>query len=333
MNNNYCKPLKRLYAIKDQLKSQKYSNTFEYNSTKLSFNKTSWSMKFIDNIDIPQKTKTLKNKTIFITGASRGIGLSIAIAAASQGANIAVVAKTATENKKLPGTIYTAVEEINKAGGKGLAIQCDIRSEESVKNAVEKCVHTFGGIDILINNASAISLTSTSNITMKTYDLMHSVNARGTFICSKYCLPYLIKSNNPHILTISPPLNNITNTKWFKDFPAYAMAKFGMSIYANAFSAEFKEYGIASNCLWPRTSVATAAVQNLLGGDETMKRSRKPEIMADSAIIILNSDAKCFSGNFLIDDEVLLSSGVTDLKKYNCIENINDNELMPDLFV
>ena len=293
---------------------------------------TYWVSKVITPVELPIKTESLKGKTLFITGASRGIGLNIALKAAAQGANIAVVAKSITENNKLPGTIFTAVEEINKAGGKGLAIQCDIRDEKSVINAIEKCVETFGGIDILINNASAISLTSTEDTSMKTYDLMHSINSRGTYLCTKFCLPYLKKSQNSHILTLSPPLSALEE-KWVKDYPAYSLAKFGMSVYALGFSGEFKEFNIASNCLWPRTAIATAAVKNLLGGDESIKKSRTPDIMGDAAIFILNSDSSKVTGKFFIDDEVLVSMGVKDLDKYNCIKGTSPNDLMPDFFI
>lgn len=314
-----------------KLLENKYKNRLILLKEQLISNKTSgWIMVNSDLDKFPVKTKSLKGKTLFITGASRGIGLAIALMAASQGANIAVVAKTITEQKNLPGTIFTAVEEINKAGGKGLAIQCDVRDEESVKKAVEKTVETFGGIDILINNASAISLTSTDETTMKKYDLMHSINERGTYLCTKLCLEHLKKSENPHILTLSPPLN--IEDKWLKSFPAYALSKFGMSIYAKAFAAEFKDYGIASNALWPRTSIATAAVQNLLGGDNVMKKSRDPKIMGDAANFILNSDSRIITGRHFIDDEILVAHGISNLEIYNCVKGTSDKELTADFF-
>lgn len=276
-------------------------------------------------------TGNLKGKTLFISGASRGIGLAIAIAAARDGANVAIAAKTTKPHPKLPGTIYTAAEEVEKAGGKALAICCDIRSEEEVQKAVDACVSTFGGIDIVINNASAISLTGTERTEMKRYDLMHSINTRGTFLCSKLCIPHLRKSDNPHILNLSPPLN--MEAKWFAPHVAYTMAKFGMSMCALGMSEELRDDGIAVNTLWPRTTVATAAVQNLLGGDTLTRLSRTPEIMGDAAHAILTSNSKTCTGNFFIDDEVMASIGVTDLSKYNVTEGLPQHELAPDFFV
>lgn len=296
----------------------------------LSGNQTGFVMKLVEFNPFPVKTQTLKGKTLFITGASRGIGLSIGLKAAEQGANIAVVAKTVSEQNTLPGTIFTAVEEINKAGGKGLAIQCDIRDEESVKKAVEQTIEKFGGIDILVNNASAISLTSTDQTSMKKYDLMHSINTRGTFVCTKYCLPFLKKSSNPHILTLSPPIN--LEERWLNTHPAYSLSKFAMSILAKSFAYEFKEYGIASNTLWPRTTIATSAVKNLLGGEIVMERSRDASILGDCAVLIFNSDSKIVTGNHFIDDELLASNGITNLSKYKCNEKMNDNDLAPDFF-
>jgi citronellol/citronellal dehydrogenase len=270
----------------------------------------------------------MKGKTVFITGASRGIGLSIALRLAREGANIVIAAKTAEEHPKLPGTIYSAAEEIEKTGGKALPLIVDIRHEAMVQEAVDKAVETFGGIDILINNASAISLTPTPMTDMKRYDLMHSVNTRGTFLCSKLCLPHLIKSKNPHILNMSPPLN--METRWFAPHVAYTMAKYGMSMCVLGMAEEFKEYGVAVNALWPRTTIATAAVQNLLGGNEIVNRSRKPDILADAAYYILNRESKICTGNFFIDDELLASEGVTDLSEYSMVPGI---ELFPDFFV
>ena len=270
----------------------------------------------------------LKNRTLFITGGSRGIGLAIGKRAAQDGANVVIAAKTTKAHPKLPGTIYTAAEEIEEAGGRALAIQCDIRSEEQVVEAVEKGAETFGGIDICINNASAISLTPTLQTDMKRFDLMHQINTRGTFLVSKTCIPFLLKSDNPHILNLSAPLN--MEEKWFAPHAAYTMAKFGMSMCVLGMAGEFREQGIAVNALWPRTTIATAAVQNLLGGDELARRSRKPEIMGDAAHVILTRSSREFSGNFCIDDEVLKSAGVTDLSSYAVDPSV---ELAPDFFV
>ena len=270
----------------------------------------------------------LKGRTLFVSGGSRGIGLAIALRAAQDGANVIIAAKTAEPHPKLPGTIYTAAEEIEEAGGKALAIQCDIRSEEQVVEAVEKGAETFGGIDICINNASAISLTPTLQTDMKRFDLMHQINTRGTFLVSKTCIPYLLKSDNPHILNLSAPLN--MEEKWFAPHVAYTMAKFGMSMCVLGMAGEFREQGIAVNALWPRTTIATAAVQNLLGGEELARRSRKPEIMGDAAHVILTRPSREFTGNFCIDDEVLESAGVTDLSGYAVDPSV---ELAPDFFV
>jgi citronellol/citronellal dehydrogenase len=270
----------------------------------------------------------LKGKTLFITGASRGIGKAIAIRAAKDGANISVVAKTREPNPKLPGTVYTAVEEINKVGGNGLACIADIRFEDQVKSAVDATIKEFGGIDILINDASAISLTPTLETSMKRFDLMFSVNIRGTFLCSKLCIPYLKKAENPHILNLSPPLN--MDSKWFSHHVAYTMSKYGMSMCVLGMAEEFKKDGIAVNALWPRTAIATSAVKNLLGGDSAMKHSRKPEIVADAAYIILTKSSRETTGNFFIDDEVLIEEGITDLGKYSIVPN---TRLIPDFFL
>lgn len=271
---------------------------------------------------------SLKNKTLFITGGSRGIGLAIGKRAARDGANVVIAAKTDKPHPKLPGTIYTAAEDIEKAGGNALPVLCDIRFEESVEAAVAKTVEQFGGIDICVNNASAISLTPTLQTTMKRYDLMHGVNTRGTFLVSKTCIPHLLKADNPHILNISAPLN--MEEKWFAPHVAYTMAKFGMSMCVLGMAGEFRRQGIAVNALWPRTTIATAAVQNLLGGDELTRRSRKPEIMGDAACIIFNRPSRDFTGNFCIDDEVLESAGITDLSEYAVDPTV---ELAPDFFV
>jgi len=269
----------------------------------------------------------LKGKTLFITGASRGIGKAIALRAARDGANVAVVGKTAEPHPKLPGTVYTAVEEIEQAGGRGLACICDIRFEVQVLDAVEKTVRAFGGIDVLVNNASAISLTPTLQTDMKRYDLMHSINTRGTFLCSKACIPQLKRASNPHILTLSPPLN--MQARWFAMHAAYTMAKFGMSMCALGMAEELRADGIAVNTLWPRTVIATAAARHLLG-DATDAHSRSPEIMADAAHVILTRPSREFTGNFCMDDDVLRSAGVTDLSRY---QRGPDQALMPDLFV
>ena len=273
-------------------------------------------------------TSTLAGKTLFITGASRGIGKAIALRAARDGANIIIAAKTTEAHPKLPGTIYSAAKEIEEAGGKALACVVDIRDEAQIAAAVAKAVETFGGIDILINNASAISLTGTVATTMKRYDLMHGVNTRGTFACSQACIPHLRKASNPHILNNSPPLN--MEPRWFGPHVAYTMAKFGMSMCVLGMAEELKSEGIAVNALWPRTVIATSAVQNLLGGDETMRGSRTPEIMADAAHAILTRPSREFTGNFCIDDEILSQSGVTDFSKY---QSVPGAELFPDFFI
>lgn len=270
---------------------------------------------------------SLAGKTLFITGASRGIGLAIALRAARDGARIAVAAKTVTADPRLPGTIFTAAEEIEKAGGKALPIACDIRDEASVDKAVAETVAKFGGIDILVNNASAISLTGTLQTPMKRFDLMNQINQRGTFMVTQKALPHLLKAANPHVLNLSPPLD--FDVKWFANHPAYTLAKYSMSVYAWAMAAEFKGK-VAFNCLWPRTGIATAAIRNVLGGDEGMKACRKPEIMGDAAYVILNRPAKDCTGNFFIDDEVLAAEGVTDLDKYAVSPG---TPLMPDFFV
>ncbi len=273
-------------------------------------------------------TSTLAGKTLFITGASRGIGLAIALRAARDGANIVIAAKTTEAHPKLPGTIYTAAKEIEAAGGKALPCVVDIRDEAQIAAAVAKAVETFGGIDILINNASAISLTGTVATSMKRYDLMHGVNTRGTFACSQACIPHLRKAQNPHILNNSPPLN--MEPRWFGPHVAYTMAKFGMSMCVLGMAEELKPEGIAVNAIWPRTVIATSAVQNLLGGDETMRGSRTPQIMADAAYAILTKPSREFTGNFCIDDEILAKEGVTDFSKY---QSVPGAELYPDFFV
>jgi citronellol/citronellal dehydrogenase len=256
----------------------------------------------------------LKGKTLFITGASRGIGLAIGLRAARDGANVAIAAKTDTPHPKLEGTIHTAAEAIEKAGGKALALMCDIRDEAQVAAAVEKTAATFGGIDICVNNASAISLTPTLATDMKRYDLMHGINGRGTFLVSRTCIPHLKKSENPHILMLSPPLD--MTAKWFQGHVAYSIAKYNMSLCVLGMAAEFAKDGIAVNALWPRTTIATAAVGNLLGGERLMRMSRTPEILADAAHAILTSPSRELTGQFLIDDTFLATRGVTDFESY-----------------
>tara|TARA_B100000609_G_scaffold77509_1_gene61817 strand:+ start:2510 stop:3367 length:858 start_codon:yes stop_codon:yes gene_type:complete len=271
---------------------------------------------------------SLKDKVIFISGGSRGIGLAMVKRAAQDGAKVVIAAKTADPHPKLPGTIYTAAEEIVEAGGEALPVICDIRSEDNVRDAVNQAVDHFGGIDICINNASAIQLTNVTDTEMKRYDLMHQINGRGTYMVSKFCLPHLKKSTNAHILNLAPPLDMAP--KWFAGTVAYTMAKYTMSMCVLGMAEEFKEMGVAVNALWPRTAIATAAVQNHLGGDEIMKLSRTVEIMADAAYEILIKDSKEFTGNFCIDDIVLHESGVKDFSKY---ASVPFGELMPDFFV
>lgn len=271
---------------------------------------------------------SLQGKTLVITGASRGIGLAIALRAARDGANIAVLAKTAEPNPKLPGTVFSAAKEIEAAGGKALPLVVDIRFEEQVAEAVAKTVATFGGIDVLVNNASAIHLTNTESTPMKRYDLMHQINTRGTFVCSQACIPHLRKAANPHVLNLSPPLN--MEARWFAPHVAYTMAKFGMSMCVLGMAQEFRKDGIAFNALWPRTAIATAAVRNLLGGEAAIRGSRKPEIMADAAYEIFQRPARECTGNFFIDDEVLATAGKTDLSEY-AIDPAAP--LLPDFFV
>ncbi|MFT4275977.1 MAG: NAD(P)-dependent oxidoreductase [Rhodopseudomonas sp.] len=271
---------------------------------------------------------SLQGKTLFITGASRGIGLAIALRAARDGANVAIAAKTTEPHPKLKGTIYTAAEEIVAAGGKALPLVCDIRDEAQVIDAIGKTAAEFGGIDICVNNASAISLTNSQATEMKRYDLMMGINTRGTFMVSKYCIPHLKKAANPHILMLSPPLD--MKAKWFAASTAYTMAKFGMSMVALGLSGELKHAGVAVNALWPRTTIATAAVGNLLGGDAMIRASRTPEIMGDAAHAILTKPSREFTGQFCIDDRVLYEAGVTDFERYRVDPTA---QLMSDFFV
>lgn len=270
----------------------------------------------------------LNGKTILITGASRGIGLAIAKRCAADGANIIILAKTAVPNDKLPGTIYTAAEDIEAAGGKALPVVCDIRSDEWVKAAVQQGVRAFGGIDIVVNNASAIFPMPTTQTPMKRWDLMHQVNARGTFLVTQTCLPYLSQAQNPHILTLSPPLD--MHPKWFGPHVAYTSAKYGMSLCVLGWAEEFKDQGIAANALWPRTAIATAAVENVLAGEQGMKMCRTPEILADAAHLILTKPSREFTGNFVIDDTFLHQHGVSNFDRYRVDAT---KPLMPDFFV
>ncbi len=257
---------------------------------------------------------SFKNKTVLITGASRGIGKAIALRLAGEGANIVVVAKSIEENPKLGGTIFSAAKEIEEAGGKALAVQCDIRFEDQIKSAVEKALATFGGIDILINNASAISLTPVEQTEAKAFGLMHDINVKGTFFVSKACIPHLKKGTNAHILNLSPPIN--PDQKWLTNHVAYTMSKYNMSMIALGLAGELKKYNIAANTLWPKTTIATAAVRNLLGGEMLIKMSRTPEIIADAAFYILQRPSSECTGNSFIDEEVLAQEGITDLEKY-----------------
>jgi citronellol/citronellal dehydrogenase len=270
----------------------------------------------------------LGGKTLFISGASRGIGLAIALRAAHDGANVALIAKTAEPHPKLEGTVFTAAEEIERAGGQALPVVGDIRYEDQVADAVAQAVERFGGIDVCVNNASAIALLGTEALEMKRYDLMQDINTRGTFVCSKLCVPHLKQSDNPHVLTLSPPLS--LDPKWAKGHVAYTIAKYGMSLCTLGMAEEFRDEGIAFNSLWPRTVIATAAVQNLLGGDQAMAMSRTPEIVADAARLILGRDPRVATGNAYIDDEVLGAEGVTDLERYR---GDASGDLALDLFV
>ncbi|MEI9943665.1 MAG: NAD(P)-dependent oxidoreductase [Chitinophagaceae bacterium] len=271
---------------------------------------------------------SLKNKTVFITGASRGIGKAIALRLAKEGANIIIAAKSVEENAKLGGTIFSAAKEVEDAGGQSLAVQCDIRFEDQIANAVNKGVEKFGGIDIVINNASAISLTPTEQTEPKRFDLMHDINVRGTFFVTKACIPHLKKSSNAHILTLSPPLN--IKPKWFAGHVAYTLAKYNMSMMAIGWAAELKQYNIASNALWPKTTIDTAAVRNLLGGEILAKMSRTPDVLADAVFYIVNKPSAECTGNCFIDEEVFAAEGITDLSKYSVVPGA---QLYKDLFL
>ena len=270
----------------------------------------------------------MKSKTAFISGGSRGIGKAIALKLAEHGANIIIAAKTADPHPKLEGTIYTAAAEIEKAGGTALPLVVDIRSEELVQSAIEEAVNKFGGIDILVNNASAISLTNTPFTSMKKYDLMHNINVRGTFMVSKYCIPHLIKSDNAHILTLSPPLN--MKPEWFGAHLAYTMSKYGMSMTVLGLAEELRKKKVAVNALWPQTAIATAAVKFALGGDQMMQQSRTTQIMADAAFAIFSKESENCTGNFFIDEDLLRSEGVTDFDQYAVNPEL---KLVKDLFI
>jgi NAD(P)-dependent dehydrogenase (short-subunit alcohol dehydrogenase family) len=271
---------------------------------------------------------SFKNKTVLITGATRGIGKAIALKLAADGANIVIAAKSVEENPKLGGTIYSAAKEVEEAGGQALAVQCDIRFEEQVQQTVEQAVQKFGGIDILINNASAITLTSTEKTESKRFDLMQSINVRGTFLVTKHCLPHLKKSSNAHILTLSPPIN--LDPKWFDKHVAYTITKYSMSMMTIGWAKEFKKDGIAANSLWPRTTIDTAAVRNLLGGEMLANMSRTPQILADAAYYILSKPSTECTGNLFIDEQVLAAEGITDLESYAVVKG---GKLYNDLFV
>ncbi|RFM30470.1 SDR family oxidoreductase [Deminuibacter soli] len=271
---------------------------------------------------------SFQQQTVFITGASRGIGKAIALKLAAAGANIVIAAKSVEEDPRLGGTIFSAAAEVEAAGGKALAVQTDIRDEEQIAAAVQKAADRFGGIDIVINNASAIQLTGTPQTTLKRFNLMYDINVRGTFLVVQHCLPYLLKGHNPHILTLSPPIS--LQQKWLSPHVAYTMSKFNMSMLTLGWAGEFKEAGIAANALWPRTTIATAAVKNLLGGDALIKMSRTPDIIADAAYFILSKTNLAYTGRTFIDEEVLAAEGITDLAKY-AVEP--GGQLYPDLFI
>jgi citronellol/citronellal dehydrogenase len=271
----------------------------------------------------------LRGRTLFVSGGSRGIGLAIAVRAARDGANVAILAKTATPDPRLPGTIYTAAEEIEAAGGSALPLVGDLRDEERVAEAVREAAERFGGIDVCVNNASAINLSGTAALPVKRFDLMQSINSRGTFVLTQACLPYLRESGNAHVLTMSPPLNLAPS--WLGRHPGYTLAKYGMTLLTLGFAAELRGDGIAANCLWPRTLIATAAVRNLLGGDEALATARRPEIVADAAHAVVSQPAADCTGNCFVDDEVLLAHGVSDLERYRFAAG--DGPLALDIYV
>jgi len=271
---------------------------------------------------------TLNGKTLFITGASRGIGKAIALRAALDGANVAVIGKTHRPHPKLPGTVYTACEEIKAAGGRALPCVCDVRDEEQLRAAVQNTADAFGGIDVLVNNASAIFLAGTLETPMKRFDLMHAVNVRATFLCSQLCLPHLLEAKNPHILNMAPPLT--MRSPWFAGHVAYTMSKYGMSMCVLGMAEEFREAAVAVNALWPKTAIATAAVRNLLGGEQAIRGCRKPEIVADAAHTIVTKNSREITGNFFVDEDVLRAAGVSDFNSYAVDPQA---ELLPDFFL
>jgi citronellol/citronellal dehydrogenase len=271
---------------------------------------------------------SLKDKTLFITGASRGIGLAIGLRAARDGANVVIAAKTAEPHAKLPGTVYTAAQDVEAAGGRALPLVVDVRDEAAVRDGIDKAVAAFGGLDIVVNNASAISLTPTPQTDMKRFDLMHQINTRGTYMVSKYAIPHLEKASNPHILMLSPPLD--MSERWFAPHLAYSLAKYGMSLCVLGLAGELRSRGIAVNALWPRTTIATSAIRNLLGGDAIMRASRSPEIIADAAYALFNKPSRSITGQFLIDDVFLVREGVTDFERYRIDPSV---PLAPDFFV
>jgi citronellol/citronellal dehydrogenase len=277
---------------------------------------------------VTEPERSLKGRTLVITGGTRGIGKSIGLRAARDGANVVILGKTTEPHAKLPGTIYSAAEEIEAAGGQALAVPCDLRFEDQVAAAVDETVERFGGIDILVNNASAIFLAGTLDTPIKRFDLMHQVNTRATFLCSQLCLPHLLKSSNPHILSLAPPVD--MDRGWFAGTLPYTLAKYGMSLCTLGLSQEFASKGVAVNALWPKTGIATAAVENLLGGPQAVAMCRKPEIVADAAWHILTRDSREFTGNFLIDEDVLRDAGVTDFEQYAVTPG---TPLMPDFFL
>jgi citronellol/citronellal dehydrogenase len=274
---------------------------------------------------------TLAGRTLFITGSSRGIGKAIALRAAADGANVVIAAKTTTPHPKLPGTIYTAAEEVERRGGHALAVAMDIRDEAQVEAAVEQAVQHFGGIDILVNNASAISLTGTLATPIKRFDLMHQVNVRGTYLCTQKVVPQLMRASNPHVLNIAPPLESTLQPRWFAPHVGYTMAKYGMSLCVLGMAQEFRDQGIAVNALWPRTAIDTEAIR-LIAGEAARQKTRSPTIMSDAAYEIVTQPSRTFTGHFLIDEDVLRAAGITDLSRYNP-PGLSDGELMPDLFV
>jgi len=271
-----------------------------------------------------------KNKTVVITGASRGIGHAIGLKLASLGANIAILAKTTDPNPKLPGTIFSAADDMVQVGGQAIPLMTDIRFEDQVNDSIQQVVNRFGGIDILVNNASAIHLSAVESTEMKRFDLMHSINVRGTFLCSKACIPYLLKSRNPHVLNLSPPLS--LDPKWFKGHVAYTLSKFGMTMSALGMAEEFKGK-IAFNTLWPKTTIATAVIANILGGDYLVKRSRIPQIVADASVKIFEKDAQTYTGKSLIDEDLLREEGVMDFSAYRVSPELKEEDLQKDFYI